>query len=226
MAPRTGRVKAQRFHGLAAAAILLAGCANIHNDQTRTKVEGTAAGAVAGGIIGGVIGGAVSMGSPSYIAQGAILGAEIGGGAGYQYGKSVAEKKSQYATEEAWLDACIAEVKSTTGKSQNYNQLAKGLLARQQVEIASILKDGQATPESRDRAAKLRQALDASVTNLNVAIRSWDHVLESHRAVVQRYQPAPQVEALGQQVDELDKSQDELRQDFESFTVLRKELGP
>jgi hypothetical protein len=214
------------LHGLAVAFLLLAGCANIHNDRTRTKVEGTVAGATAGGILGGVIGGVVSMGSPTYIAQGAILGAQIGGGAGNAYGTSVANRKAEYATQELWLDACIADAKATTDKSEAYSQLARRIITRQQGEIAAVLKNGRIRPADEARAAELREQLDSDLKNLNGAIQTWDSVLQAHRLVVQRYRGSPQGETLGQQLDELNRRQDDLKQDFESFTVLRKSLNP
>ncbi len=208
------------------AAILLAGCANIHNDRTRTKVEGTTAGAAAGGILGGVVGGIASLGSPSYIAQGAIIGAQLGGHGGYAYGTSVANKKARYASREAWLDACIAEAKATTEKSRQYSELARRVLARQQREIAGVLKNGEIRPESRERAAAIRAELDTNITHLNGAIQTWDRVLDAHREVVRHNQPSPRGEALNRQVDELNASQDDLRQDLDTFHAMRKNLGP
>ena len=61
------------------APLLLAGCTNIHDDCTRTKVEGTAAGAAGGAVLGGVIGGLVSLGSPTSIAQGRSSGLRSAG---------------------------------------------------------------------------------------------------------------------------------------------------
>ena len=212
--------------GVVLTLILLAGCTNIRNDRTRTKVEGTATGAAAGGILGGVIGGVVSLGSPTYIAQGAIIGAQVGGHAGYAYATSVANKKAQYASREAWLDACIAEAKTTTEKSRDYSKLARQIIARQEREIAAVLKKGEIRPESQARAVAMRGQLDTSITNLNVAIQSWDSVLQAHRQVVQRNRQGPQVEMLSQQVDELNRRQVDLRQDLDSFTALRKKLGP
>jgi hypothetical protein len=215
-----------RAQGVVVMALVLAGCANIHNDRTRTKVEGTAAGAAAGGILGGVIGGVVSGGSPTYIAQGAIIGAQIGGHAGYAYGTSVANKKAQYASQEAWLDACIAEAKTTTEKSRDYSRLARQIIARQQREIAAVLKNGEIRPESRARATAIRGQLDTSITNLSAAIQAWDIVLQAHRKVVQRYRKGSRVVTLGEQADELSQRQDDLRLDLDSFTALRKNLGP
>ena len=208
-----------------AASLLLAGCANIHDDRTRTKVEGTAAGAAAGGVLGGVIGGLVSLGSPSSIAQGALIGAQIGGGAGYAYGTSVANKKAEYASREAWLDACIAEARTTADKSRDYSRLARQVLARQQHELAAVLHNGQILPESQAQAAALRKHMDESISNLGAAVATWDSVLDAHRRVVQHYGQEPQAVSLGRNVNELKQSQDNLRQDLDSFTTLRKSLG-
>jgi hypothetical protein len=189
-------------------------------------VEGTTAGAATGGVIGGVIGGLVSMGSPSYIAQGAIIGAQVGGHGGYAYATSVANKKARYASEEVWLDACIAEARETTEKSVAYNQLARQIIARQTQDIPKVLKTAAIKPESRQRAAEIRKLLDTSLTNLNLAIQSWDGVLKAHRELVEQNRGNPKFQGLTRQVEELQKGQDELHQDYDSFTTLRKELGP
>ncbi len=166
------------------------------------------------------------MGSPSYIAQGAIIGAQVGGHAGYAYATSVANKKAQYASREAWLDACIAEARTTADKSRNYSRLARQVIARKGREIAVVLKNGEIRPESRARAAEIREQLDTSITNLNGAIQTWDTVLQAHRNVVRENRPGPQVETLNQEVVDLKRRQDDLRQDLDNFTALRKNLGP
>ncbi len=211
---------------VAGALLLLAGCANIHNDRTRTKVEGTSAGVATGGILGGVIGGIAGLGSPSSIAQGAIIGAQIGGNGGYAYASSVADRKAEYASREEWLNACIAEAKTTAEKSRAYSELARRIIARQQREIAEVLKNGEVRPGSVARAAAIREELDTDITNLSGAIQTWDRVLEAHREVVRRNQGNAQAEALNEQADQLNQWQDDLRQDLESFHALRRNLGP
>jgi hypothetical protein len=71
-------------------------------DGRKTQAQGSAIGAGAGAIVGGLIGGRA----------GALWGAGIGGAGGFAYGTHVANKKAQYKTTEAWLDACIVEAES------------------------------------------------------------------------------------------------------------------
>jgi hypothetical protein len=138
----------------------------------------------------------------------------------------VANKKARYASEEVWLDACIAEARETTEKSVAYNQLARQIIARQTQDIPKVLKTAAIKPESRQRAAEIRKLLDTSLTNLNLAIQSWDGVLKAHRELVEQNRGNPKFQGLTRQVEELQKGQDELHQDYDSFTTLRKELGP
>jgi hypothetical protein len=90
---------------------MLASCANIKNDQTRTKAEGAGGGAVAGAILGGLLGGW----------RGAAIGAAAGGAVGYGVGAHVASKKAKYKNQEAWLSACIAQAQSVNSSARAQN---------------------------------------------------------------------------------------------------------
>lgn len=98
----------------------LCGCANIQNDHTRTTTEGTLVGAGAGAAMGAGIGAIAGGGRGAAIGAGA--GALVGGLVGLFVGSHIADQKAEFASEEAWLDACLQQVEQTNTKLKVYNQ--------------------------------------------------------------------------------------------------------
>ena len=97
----------------------LVACANIKDDATRTKTEGTLAGAGIGAGVGALLGGLIDGGRGAAI--GAGIGAGLGAAGGYMVGKHVADKKAEYASKEDWLDDCIAYSEQTNAQARQYN---------------------------------------------------------------------------------------------------------
>ena len=52
---------------------------------------------------------------------GAAVGAGVGGAAGFAYGSHVAKEKAKYASQEDWLDACIASAEKVNRENRAYN---------------------------------------------------------------------------------------------------------
>lgn len=146
------------------AASLLAGCANIQDDQTRTRTEGALTGSVIGGLAGAVIGHQSGRGW-----EGAAIGAAAGGLVGLAVGDHVARKKAAYASEEAWLDACIARAAQVNADAVAYNNRLSNRIAslRQQIAMAKAAND----------RAQLRQ-LDATVISLREETRTKVELVE------------------------------------------------
>ena len=101
-----------------AVSISLIGCVTNESmdDQTQTKVEGTAIGALLGAALGAAIGGK----------NGALIGAAVGAGGGYLVGNEVAKRKAKYASDEDFMDAEINNIAQYNQSARKYNQtLAK-----------------------------------------------------------------------------------------------------
>ncbi len=109
-------------------ALILPGCANIQNDSTRTTTEGALVGGVAGAGIGAIIGKLTGS-----TALGAAIGGVVGAVGGAMVGKHIANKKSEYASREEWLDACILD-------AQNKNNQITADNAKMKAEIAELEK--------------------------------------------------------------------------------------
>src|SRR5690349_3263800 len=99
------------------AVAMLSGCANIQNDQTRTRTEGALAGSVLGAGLGAIIG---NQSGRAW--EGAAIGAVAGGLTGLAVGDHVARKKAGYASQEAWLDACISSAEKVNARTVAYNR--------------------------------------------------------------------------------------------------------
>ena len=105
----------------------LFGCTNIKDDRTRTQTEGTLVGAGVGAAAGAGIGAAVGGGRGALI--GAGIGLLIGGMAGAAIGTHIANEKEKYASEEAWLDACLQQARQTNEQLKTYNEDLAGQIA-------------------------------------------------------------------------------------------------
>ncbi|MDM8515575.1 YMGG-like glycine zipper-containing protein [Desulfobacterales bacterium HSG16] len=97
----------------------LTGCAGM-SDDSRTKAEGAGGGAAVGAAVGALIGQLAGKDTESTL-KGAALGAAIGAIAGGAYGNHVANKKSNYAKQEDYLNACVASARQINRETEQYN---------------------------------------------------------------------------------------------------------
>ncbi|QIF05799.1 YMGG-like glycine zipper-containing protein [Roseimicrobium sp. ORNL1] len=112
-------------------------CANIKDDQTRTRTEGTLAGGAIGALAGGIIGHQSGRGF-----EGALIGAGIGSLAGLAVGDHVARKKARYASQEAWLDACIAQAERVNSNARAFNRSLSSKISNLESRYASAKASG------------------------------------------------------------------------------------
>lgn len=83
--------------------------------KTKTAVQGAVIGTLAGAAIGALAG--LATGDSRNVVKGALIGAGAGLATGLVAGIYVANKKEDYANNEAYLDACINE-------ARQYNEIA------------------------------------------------------------------------------------------------------
>lgn len=112
-------------------------CTNIKDDRTRTVAEGGLAGSLIGGLAGGIIGHQSGRG-----VEGALLGAAIGGIGGMAVGNHVANKKAAYASQEQWLDACIAQAERVNSQARAYNRSLQSKIAGLESRYAAAKASG------------------------------------------------------------------------------------
>jgi hypothetical protein len=124
-------------------------CTNIKDDGTRTRTEGALAGTAIGALAGGIIGHQSGRG-----VEGALLGAGIGALGGLAVGDHVARKKARYASQEAWLDACIAQAERVNANARAYNRSLQSKISNLESRYASAKSSG-----NKAEMRKIKQAV-------------------------------------------------------------------
>jgi uncharacterized protein YcfJ len=104
------------------------------SDGQLTQAQGAGIGAAGGALVGQLIGGNTKS---------TLIGAGIGGLAGFAYGTHIANKKAQYKSTEEWLDACIAQAETQRKQAVAYNRKLNNRLAslQQEVRMAKAAND-------------------------------------------------------------------------------------
>ncbi len=149
-----------RFQSLwlvVAVTVGLSSCTNIQDDGTRTRTEGTLAGAGIGALAGAIIGN-----QSGNAGAGALIGGAVGGLAGLAYGNHVANKKAQYRSEEAWLDACIAQARSTNQAARDYNRQLSIRIGTLKTQIAAAKTSGSASEKRKVKTAIVQLQREAN----------------------------------------------------------------
>jgi uncharacterized protein YcfJ len=195
-----------------AAAALLSSCANIQDDQTRTRVEGAGAGVVLGAITGGIIGNQYNH----HAAEGALIGAAAGGVGGYAIGDHVARKKANYVARERTLDQCISHAERVNANASAYNRTLSRRIDSLQKQIVAAKAKGDRTELKRIKQdlTQLKQEtkqqqliiLDEIDDQSNVARKSGSATLRSRVSELRSTQSSltesqDRLADLGNQID-------------------------
>lgn len=156
------------------AAAFLASCANIKNDQTRTRTEGTLAGSLIGGGLGAIIGHQSGHG-----VEGALIGAAAGGLAGLAVGDHVARKKAKYASQEAWLDACIAHAEQVNRNAISYNNSLRNKISGLETRLAAAKRSGD-----KGEIRRVKQAVVALQKETSQQVKTVDSEIKEQGSVL------------------------------------------
>ncbi len=119
------------------------------SDQTRTKAEGAGIGAALGGLAGYLIGDE----------EGALIGAAAGAGVGFLVGREIAQRKAKYASREDFLDAEIA-------RTAEYNQTIRAYNEKSESEIAALEKEAEALRDAYKAGAEQKSTLLAKQADI------------------------------------------------------------
>lgn len=156
------------------AVAFVASCANIKDDQTRTRAEGTLAGSVIGGGLGAIIGHQSGHGW-----EGALIGAAAGGLAGLAVGDHVARKKANYASREAWLDACIANAEKVNRHAISYNNSLRSKISGLESRLAAAKRSGD-----KDEMRRVKQAVVVLQKDAAQEAKVVDNEIKEQNSVV------------------------------------------
>ena len=142
----------------------LSGCATNMNDGTRTTLEGAAVGAALGAIS------CAFLKNKALCATIATGTAVIGGGVGYH----IAQRKQQYASEEAFLDAEIQ-------RTQEFNQLAVQQNQQSQQQLVSLEQELDKLSLKRKNSQSTKLALAKKRSRISSLIDKNNKVLKNLR---------------------------------------------
>ncbi len=188
------------------------GCASIQNDGTRTRTEGTLLGTGVGAGIGAGIGALLGDGTGALI--GAGIGALVGGVSGYFVGDHIAKKKESYASEEEWLDGCIAQARQVNTEAAKYNAtLKKDLLdldkksARMQADYKQKKVDREVMVAESKSVKKRQEEVAANMKILENEIANQKTVL----ADAKTNQKIQEAKELDKEIAALQKKLDEMK---------------
>ena len=159
----------------------ISGCANIKDDSTRTKTEGTMIGAGAGAVVGGLVG--YLVGGEKGALIGAGVGAAAGAAGGYAYGDHVAGQKEKYAKEEDWLDACVVEAKQTNQDLIAYNDTLTKQIAEVKKETAALRKQYKNSSVLQAKLKERQKSVDEMLASTNTKLEFAKKELEAQKYV-------------------------------------------
>ncbi len=207
---------------------IVSGCANIKDDSDRTRAEGTATGAVVGGVLGALVGQALGGDTGSTLA-GAAIGAAVGGTAGYAYGDHVAGQKEKYASNEDWLDACIADAQKTNAEIMAYNRDIRNQIALLRQDTNALRQKYVDAAVRKTKLQNKKKEVDTLLKSANNELANAKTELEALDSVVVEARQSGQndyavsldseIEILKANIRELEKRTEELASMSASMAV-------
>ncbi len=192
---------------LAAALTLAPACAHMTTNRGKTQAEGAAVGLGIGAIVGAGVG--ALIGGRDGALKGALWAGLVGTVAGWFYGGHVADKKEKYATEEAWLAACLAQAKKSNEEALAYNEQLKTALARYSAKAEK--SDARAIRDVLKMNEKVMASLDEEVASQKKAVSSST--------------PGAQSQELQAQIIALEKQKKELEANNKELAAIHSRVA-
>ncbi len=201
---------------------MASGCATMTDDQT-TTAQGAGMGAALGAIAGGIIGHQSGRGI-----EGAVIGGMLGAAAGGAYGQHVAQRKAEFASEEDYLNACIAQAEEVHRLAAAYNEGLRLEVADLESRSTQVLAAYQGQTEERQQLLamqkELGQKLQTAQQNLaavsqEVAVQQ--KVLEAERATA----GSEQIAQLENQIRLLEEQKAELTDHTERLAAINNRIS-
>lgn len=200
-------LKLMMVFSLVAALTLSPACAHLASDRGRTQAEGLFAGAGIGTLVGLGIG--YWLGGKDGAKKGAAIGAGIGAIGGAIYGNHVANKKAEYATEEEWLNECLAQARASNEDAVAYNKELKATLADYKAKGGAA--DSRKIAAELDETGKVLAALNQEITE--------------QKKVVSTTASNPQTQELQKEIAALEKQKQEMEQGNKELAAISSRVA-
>ena len=207
-------------------ALTLSGCAGM-SDSNRTRAEGAGVGAAAGTAIGALLGQIIGGDTGSTLV-GAAIGGAIGGAAGLAYGDHVAKQKEKYASQEDWLDACIASAEKVNSETRTYNEKLAADLKSLKKEVADLNKGYKKKKVEKSALVAKKKAIDDRLAESNKQLEVARFELENQEAAAKDDGNAGSTakeQALNKEIAQLKQSISELEQKTTTLASLSASMA-
>ncbi len=116
----------------------------------------------------------------------ALIAGLVCGVAGYAYGSHVASKKEQYASQESYLDAVIAEANRVHDEAVQSNSALASELATLDWKIQQAQANLSNSEQSRDELSGLQQDLKNQYSAANTRLKVLEREIEIQKAVIEK----------------------------------------
>ncbi len=211
----------KRLETMVAVAVVVAALSGCAaTDEQRTKAEGAGVGAV----IGGLLGYAIDR------ERGAVIGAALGAGAGYAVGNEIAKRKQAYATTEAFLDAEIARVEEFNSTAYAYNASVRQDIARLDREAEQLRTQYNAGQVRRESLVAKRGELQQRIATSNDLEETLAAEYEIQTAILKEERRArptndPYIARLEREVEALQVNLETLREGSTQLALIDQRLS-
>ncbi|EIJ43811.1 hypothetical protein BegalDRAFT_2983 [Beggiatoa alba B18LD] len=166
--------------------LALGGCAGIENymgaltgnsntnssgmdDQTRTRVEGTALGATLGGLAGNLIGDNTNS---------TLIGSTLGAGIGYVVADEVAKRKQAYKNQEELIATESQRTEELTRELKQVNSRLKVEITAYRSQISKLQKQAEKDASKKTQLSAQKALLDARYKESQQALKGINNELE------------------------------------------------
>lgn len=164
----------------------LSGCAIIQNDHTRTTTEATIFGGVTLAATGALVGAALGGKRGAWI--GGLIGSAVGFIAGYFVGKHIADKKKDYADEEAWLDASLRQAEQNNVTLKKYNEELAATITVLDQKIKQLQADYTANKATKQQLISERNNIENSVKENDQVIANIEKEITGQQRILAEVQ--------------------------------------
>jgi len=205
--------------------VFMTGCAGM-TDQQRTVSEGTGAGAAGGAILGAIVGQLIGKDTKGTLV-GAAIGAAVGGGLGTAYGNHVASKKAEYASQEEYLNACIASAQQINEETRQYNASLENEIKGLDREVNSLLSKYKRKKVSKSQLEKEQQKVQAKFSEAQAKLKAAQDEVEIQKQVLASERgksKAELAESLDKEIALLEKSAKELDQQTQALASINQRV--
>lgn len=208
--------------GMLTVSLLGSGCTTLSDNQ-RTTAEGAGMGAVLGAAVGGIIGHQSGSG-----AEGAIIGGLLGAAMGGLYGNHVAGKKAEFASEEEYLDAVLAEARRVRDEAEQHNRTLETEIAQLDQQVAETLAAMAAGTANQETTQALRTDLVSRLSEAESGLEAVSDEIRIQREVAATEAgqgDQEQLRELEATIAELEAQKDELTAQTERLADLNNRMS-